>query len=297
MKMVIGLAFVSIAVHAAPDGTSGNWVADMREASRLDQSARYADAQAIYDRILRAGLPATGILRAELCNDLAAHYHHLARYADAEPLYRQAIDIWRQTPEDAAESDLALALGNLAALHRAQGKFQAAELLYREELQILERVSKKLSTDCPAAQPCGDAARLTADRHYAIALNNFAELRRSEGNLAGAEAMAREALATSDRVFGPHEENVGVAAHTLAVILGGERKYEEADPLLQRVIEVWKETFGLDHPKVAVALGNLAHIRCEQGRYEEAESLSRQSLEIRRKAFGPGASGSRTQSE
>src|SRR3954454_11578961 len=143
MKFAICFAMVSAAVGAPTVGTGsgnpGDWVTDLRKASYLDQTGRYAEAQGIYDRILpilgdTARISETDILRAEFCNDLAAHYHHLARFAEAVPLYQQAIAIWRQTPGVVAQRDLALALGNLAALNRAQGRFPAAESLYREEL-------------------------------------------------------------------------------------------------------------------------------------------------------------------
>src|ERR1700728_350007 len=110
MKLAIVFALVSIAVHAATSGAnSGDWIRDVREAAQLDRSARYAEAQAIYDRILPlvSSLSETDLLRAEFANDLAAHYHHLARYTDAEPLYRQAITIWRQVPGSASRQDLA----------------------------------------------------------------------------------------------------------------------------------------------------------------------------------------------
>jgi tetratricopeptide (TPR) repeat protein len=136
--------------------------------------------------------------------------------------------------------------GNLAALDRAQGRFPAAEPLYREALQILDHGS------------------------------NFAELRRSEGDLAGTESIAREAAALSERVFSPHEENAVTAAHALAVILRAEKRYDEAD-------RVWVRTIRRSPWRWATwptfAASNSAT--------REAEDLSRQSLQIRRKVFGP----------
>src|SRR5579871_5266834 len=114
MRLLIAFAFVTfvlVAAHALPYESSGDWVKDVREAGRLDQSARYADAQEIYDRILPIAAQAKGVLRAEFCNDLAAHYFHLARYTDAEALYQEAIGIWRVNLPD-GQGDLALALGN-----------------------------------------------------------------------------------------------------------------------------------------------------------------------------------------
>src|ERR1043165_6390928 len=128
MRLAIGFAFVSFSLCAASGTRSDDWVADMREAIRLDQSAHYAEAATIYERILPVldatqTLPPNEILRAELENALAAHYHRMGRYAEAEPLYRQAIEIWRHTSGPEALRNKALGIGNLAALERPRGGF------------------------------------------------------------------------------------------------------------------------------------------------------------------------------
>ena len=88
MKPVIVFAFLSLALYASPEinpALKSDWVAEMRQAVLLDHSARYGEAQPIYDRISpilqdTSALPADDPLRAELANDLAAHDHQLARY-------------------------------------------------------------------------------------------------------------------------------------------------------------------------------------------------------------------------
>src|SRR5438270_620492 len=132
MKVATLFALVSITVRAASLPDSNDWVSEMRRASNLDQAARYSDAQEIYDRILpivndKSKVQETDVLRAEFLNDMAAHDHRLGRYGDAETLYQQSVAIWRQATEAGNQRDLALTLGNLAALRRAQGQFPAAE--------------------------------------------------------------------------------------------------------------------------------------------------------------------------
>src|SRR5690242_15693718 len=177
MRLAHGFALVCLSVSGASAdvsvGNTVNWVRDLQEAARLDQLARYPEAEIIYNRILpilkdTSVLPENDFMRAEFSNDLGVHYFRLARYGEAEQLYRDAIAIWRQLAGAAARNDLALALGNLAALNRARARFVDAEPLYREELHILEQVSGKHTAN------------------YVVALNNLAELRRAEGDLPGA---------------------------------------------------------------------------------------------------------------
>src|SRR5689334_17279384 len=115
MRLAIGFAFISFSLCAASGTRADDWVADMREAIRLDQSAHYAEAATIYERIVpllddTQTLPPNETLRAELENALAAHYHRVGRYADAEPLYRHAIEIWRHTSAPDAMRNMALGI-------------------------------------------------------------------------------------------------------------------------------------------------------------------------------------------
>jgi tetratricopeptide (TPR) repeat protein len=75
---------------------------------------------------------------ASMQNNLAALYRMQKRYAEAEPLYVQAIAIREKAlgPDDPA---VALALNNLATLHDAQDHFEEAERLYKRVLAIREK--------------------------------------------------------------------------------------------------------------------------------------------------------------
>src|SRR3982750_4261514 len=72
-----------------PEMQSTDWIAQMHKAAWLDQTGRYAEAEALFapiGPILQdtVSLPEGDPLRAELANDVAAHAHHLGRYEEAE---------------------------------------------------------------------------------------------------------------------------------------------------------------------------------------------------------------------
>ncbi len=60
------------------------------------------------------------------------------KYAEAEPLYQRALDIWEQQlgPEHPL---VAYALNGLAILYKEQGKYVEAEPLYQRALRIREQ--------------------------------------------------------------------------------------------------------------------------------------------------------------
>ncbi len=71
-------------------------------------------------------------------NDYAVILWKLGRYAEAEPLYRRALEI-REEQLGPEHPSVAMSLNNLASLLDAQGKYDEAEPLYRRALQICEQ--------------------------------------------------------------------------------------------------------------------------------------------------------------
>ena len=74
----------------------------------------------------------TGILSAT-----AAYPHGCTAHAEAEPLFREAIEIGEKTL-GRQHPDVATRLNNLASLLRATGRHAEAEPLYREAIEISE---------------------------------------------------------------------------------------------------------------------------------------------------------------
>ena len=82
---------------------------------------------------------------ATALNNLALTYQSLARYKEAEPLYRRAIEIDEKVlGKD--HPDVATDYNNLAQLLRTQGKYDEAEPLFRRAIEIFQA---KLGSDHP----------------------------------------------------------------------------------------------------------------------------------------------------
>jgi tetratricopeptide (TPR) repeat protein len=69
---------------------------------------------------------------------LAGLYNAQKRYAEAKPLYLQALEL-RKRLLGTEHPDVALSLNNLAYLYYSQGRYTEAEPLYLQALEIAER--------------------------------------------------------------------------------------------------------------------------------------------------------------
>jgi tetratricopeptide (TPR) repeat protein len=78
-------------------------------------------------------------------NNLAQVLRLQRRYAEAEPLYRQALDIWKERLGP-VHADVALGMVNLAGLYYDAGRYKAAERAYRRAFEIS---GKTLGADSP----------------------------------------------------------------------------------------------------------------------------------------------------
>jgi tetratricopeptide (TPR) repeat protein len=171
----------------------------------------------------------------------------LARYSEAEPLYRRALAI-DEASYGSDHPSVARDLNNLAELLRATNRLSEAEPLYRRALAIDEA---SYGPDHPSV---------------AIRLNNLALLLRATNRLSEAEPLFRRALAISEASYGPDHPSVAIRLNNLAELLRDTNWLSEAEPLYRRALAIDEASYGPDHPNVATGLNNLAGLlRAEPG--------------------------------
>ena len=198
---------------------------------------------------------------------LAYLYALQGRYAEAEPLYLEALKIYKAELGDRHPST-AQGLNNLAELYRSQGRYGEAEPLYVEALEIRKAA--------------------LGDRHpdTAQGLNNLAGLYKSQGRYGEAEPLYVEALEICKAALGDRHPNTASSLNNLALLYYSQGRYGEAEPLYVEALEIRKAELGDLHPNTAQGLNNLALLYYSQGRYGEAEPLYVEALEIRKAALG-----------
>jgi tetratricopeptide (TPR) repeat protein len=200
-------------------------------------------------------------------NDLAGLYRVQGRYTEAEPLYKQALEM-RQKLLGSEHPDIATSLNNLAALYQAQGRYTEAEAFSKKALEMYKKL---LGADHP---------------NVAASLNNLVALYQAQGRYTEAEAFSKKALEMYKKLLGPKHPDIATSLNNLAALYQAQGRYQEAEIFYKKALEMYKELPDAEHPDVANPLNNLAALYQAQGRYREAEPLYKQALEMRQKLLG-----------
>jgi len=241
--------------------------------------------------------------------DIGNLYDFNGCYREAEPLYKQALEIFRKIYGE-YHPDVAQSLNNLAGLYDDEGRYDKAESLYKQALEIRRKIYGEYHPNLATsfnnlaglylkegkyneAEPLLKQAleifrKIYGEYHpdVAISLNNLAELYYEKGRYAEAESLYKQALEIRRKIFGEYHPDVAISLNNLAGLYLKEGKYNEAEPLYKRALEIRRKIYGEYHPNLATSLNNLAGLYDEEGRYNEAEPLYKQALEIFRKIYG-----------
>ncbi len=199
---------------------------------------------------------------AKEISDHARQLYDQARYTEAEPLYRQAVEAWGRVGPEAAQ-DRAIDLRNLGSSLRALGRYPESERALTESLHELEITS---------------ADSMEVER----ALFNLAALYRVEGDLSQAECFGlRAARLIEARNDLPTSERQGPGLILASVYLE-QRRFGEAESLLKAALE------GGDGAIAVAAYNGLAVAAIARGNLAQAEEFSRQALHFAALALPAG---------
>jgi len=231
--------------------------------------ARFDEAETLHREALalkRRTNAAPKSLASSLSN-LGLTLTERGRYADAEPLLREAIELWRAHDGPTA-LPLAVGLDNLASTLRQQGRLDDAVPVLERAIAIRRQ---RLGNGHPA---------------LAQVLGHLGQVFNAQGDLARAEPLLREALEIRQRAYGPDHPGTITALTSLTSLLHDQGKLAAAEPLYRAALASAGKRLGSTHPDYAVQLDNLATLLEDWRRYGEAEALYRQSLAIRREQYG-----------
>ena len=150
-------------------------------------------------------------------NNLASLFEQQGRYAEAEPLYRRALEI------SAGAGD---------------GPFARGE----EPGQPCRMLEDRDDSRGRAALPprSGDPEEALGPEHpdTATSLNNLAEVLREQGRYAEAEPLYRRAITIFEKALGPEHPDTTSSLNNLALLLKQEGRYVEAEPLYRRALAI-----------------------------------------------------------
>ncbi|HJY80179.1 MAG TPA: tetratricopeptide repeat protein [Candidatus Binatia bacterium] len=185
---------------------------------------------------------------ATALNNLALAYQSLARYNEAEALYRQAIAIERALGED--NPGVAAIYNNLALTYQSLARYSEAEVFYRQAIAIDEKV---LGKDNPGV---------------AAIYNNLAALLQDQRKYSEAEPLYRKAIEIDEKVLGKDHPTVAIRYNNLASLLQDEGKYDQAAKLYWQATKILQTKLGSGDPNTVVARVN--YDRLQQLKQEQS---------------------------
>ena len=184
---------------------------------------------------------------------LASELHAQRKHDEAEPLYRELLEVNRETLGNRHPTTLTT-IRNLGLLLKHKGDLAAAEPLFREAVE-------------------GQRETL-GDQHpdTLLSINHLGLLFKKKGDLAAAEPLYREVLEAQRETLGSRHPTTLNSIHNLGSLLLGRRgrpgevdlavhaKYDEAELLCIEALVGRRETLGNQHPSTLSS--DRLHFRC-----------------------------------
>jgi len=184
--------------------------------------------------------------RAAFTQNLGIALQDRGKLEEAEALYRQSLEIERETEN---RRGVAQSLHQLGMLAQERGKLEEAEDFYKQSLEIKRGVGDR----------AGEAATL----------HQLGVLAQERGSLEEAEDFYKQSLEIERGVGNRPGE--AVSLHQLGIAAQDRGKLEEAEGLYRQSLEIERETE--NRRGVAQSLHQLGMLAQERGKLEEAESL------------------------
>jgi CHAT domain-containing protein len=188
-------------------------------------------------------------LFAQSQNALALLYQTLGNYTEAEPRLKDAIAIYASKGNN---REVSTAKQNLATLYQIQEKFNEAEQLLTEALQLDER---NLGKQHP---------------QYAVTLQNLATLYQKKREFAKAAALLEQVRQTTQTTLGSEHPLYATITTNLAALYQDQGQYPMAEKYWNESVSTRKKLLGEEHPDYARSLFGLANFYFATGQFELA---------------------------
>ncbi len=246
------------------------------------------------------------VVSSQTIHQQAVALHRKGKYAEAQPLFEQALDILRRLFTD-ENPTTAARYNDLAINLNAQARYTEAEALYEKALEIRRHLLTEnhpdtaetynsIGTNLHAQGKYAQAARLLeqaleirrrllTDEHFATAesYNNVAVNLNAQGKYAEAQPFYEKGLEILRRLLTDNHRFTAASFNNVGMNLSQQGKLAQAQPLLEKALEIRRRLLTDAHPDTALSFNNVAYNLNSQGRYAQAQPLCEKALEINRR--------------
>ena len=270
-------------------GTSPSGILDLLETRGMDRMA-------------------AGVLQSILV--LGWVYTVGGRYQEARLIYRTSLDTLLKHGRQ-ENNAVAVLLGSLAQVDRAQGRLAESARLQKKSLEMLRRIHGTKANSDVAMSLCSLAQVYRAQGHLddsvslhkesldilrtihgekdhadvAVSLWSLAQVYRVKGWLSDSALREEESLAMKRRLHGnqAHSE-VAASLCSLAQVYRTQGRLDESVPLEEESLAMALRIHGTnDHSEVAASLCSLGQVYKVRGQLGESASLQEESLAMKRR--------------
>jgi tetratricopeptide (TPR) repeat protein/tRNA A-37 threonylcarbamoyl transferase component Bud32 len=242
----------------------------------------------------------------ELRDVLAATYHDLQLYPQAEQMDRETLQLSRTRlgPENLHVAQSLLGLGHdlqeLGRRTEADSYLNESLTLFRklegdesfDVTQVLNALGASLADQerfAEAEALYREALRIhqklskEMNPDSAWTLENIAGVTASQGRLAEAETLHRIALTSQRAILGKEHPEIARTLSNLGFNFLEQNELSEAETSFEESLQMQRKFRGTESPALAKTLVGMAAVRQGQGRMEEAEMMNREALAMQRK--------------
>jgi CHAT domain-containing protein/tetratricopeptide (TPR) repeat protein len=242
-------------------------------------------------------------------NIIADQYNRMGKFAKAEELYLEALDIRKKSVGE-EHLDYATSLSLLAGHYNKIGKYDKAESIFIKSLNITKRIVgeenmiyiRSLNNLAKIYNNLKDYSRsaniynkvilLTKNilgdnnRDYSTYLNNLATTYIQLGKYEKAEPLLLKSNNIIKNILGETDFNYAISLNNLANLYDRLKKYSQAEKLYLESLIITKNSLGENHPNYANTLNNLAALYDNLGDYSKAEIFHIKAADLRKKYLG-----------
>ncbi len=191
---------------------------------------------------------------AHTFHQLASTYYDIEDYDTAEPLFLEALSIYRRT--DAVDIN--------SPLHNAE---QAARIR-----QYVHRLSDRYPLSLADGGPHSEQQDLSiATKAIPDILNCLASMSHYNMDYDGAKGLYTEALRMYLKLYGDINPSVAKVINNLATLMDDKGDVNDAQELYERALYVLQQVYGRRHRQVVVTMENLANLLISKGDEDSLE--------------------------
>jgi tetratricopeptide (TPR) repeat protein len=251
--------FVCFVIAAGAQDSSSEARRMNNEAAALYAAGKFEAAGRLY-RAALALQPGDPLIVAAIAGNLGALYKRQNRYAEAERMYQEALDLRRKWLP-LTRPEVAYSMNNLAEIYRLEGRYFEARSLTEAAVDALRR-----------SDP--------ASPYMPVFLNNLGGLERNLHRLDKADPLLQQAYRLAETSSGPESRVLAIVLNSQGQLLTDKQDFETAERLYRRSAAILENSGQDQAGELAVALANMGRVLGLLGRNEEARQTELRALTL-----------------